>query len=94
MQHRNVRNWPPVWTRDRGQGLKTVRGEVGKLAFIYSNPAVSTRCYLVIDYNGENYVGTLIFDDRAFCKQVTDLLRRYLGKTIQEVGAIELDHTL
>jgi hypothetical protein len=90
MRYRGLPNWPPVWTHAKRGSVKTVRGEVGVLQYVHSNSKVSGKCYLVIDYQHETYVGTLIFESRAFCKQVVDLLNLHLKKTIQAIGDLEL----
>lgn len=94
MSYRGLTNWPPIWTRARSNVVKTVRGEVGVLAYVHSNAQSSSRCYLIMDYEDETYVGTLIFGDQAFCKQITDLLRLYLKHPIKDIGDLEISHTL
>ncbi len=88
MSYRGLKNWPPVWTHARDNNFKTVRGEIGVLAYVHSNAQSSNRCYLVIDYEGETYVGTLIFGNQTFCKQITDLLRLHLKRPIKELGEL------
>ena len=78
MSYRGSSNWPPVWTHFRNGTIKTVRGEVGTLAHVHSNGLSSNRCYIVIDYEEEMYVGTLIFGDIVFCNQIRDLLKLHL----------------
>jgi hypothetical protein len=94
MSYRHSKNWPPVWTRARGDVVKTVAGEVGVLSFVHSNERLASRCYLVMDHEGETYVGTLLFDDHAFCEQVTNLLRLYVNRSIKDIGDLDLSHTL
>jgi len=94
MDHRTVPNWPPIWTRSLKEGVKTVRGEVGTLSYVYANELVSNKCYLVIDYQNESYVGTLIFDDSIFCGQITKLLRQHVGRAISEIGDLNVSHLL
>jgi hypothetical protein len=94
MQHRGVPNWPPVWTRARDNTVSTVRSEVGVLTFVHAMPQVSTLCYLVMEYDGTTYVGSLIFDDHAFCKQIATLLRLNLKQPITVIGDLEVGHTL
>jgi hypothetical protein len=90
MIYRGLKNWPPAWTRTTKDNIKTVTGEVGILQYVHSNPNVSGKCYLVMDYESETYVGTLVFESHAFCKQVGDLLSFHLKMTIQEIGDLEL----
>jgi hypothetical protein len=94
MSYRGLKNWPPTWTRTRSSVVTTVRGEVGVLTYVHSNPQVSDKCYLVMDYEGETYVGTLIFENHAFCTQVGDLLGLHLKRPIKDIGDLDLSYTL
>ena len=94
MSYGGVKNWPPVWTRTERQVVKTIKGEVGLLTYVHSNPMVSSKCYLVIEYEGETYVGTLIFDTHDFCKLVGQLLTFNLRRPITEIGDLDLSHLL
>jgi len=90
-----LKNWPPVWTQTKKEGgNKLVRGEVGVLNYVHSNPKVSGKCYLVMDYEGESYVGTMTFVSHAFCKQFGDLLNRNLKRPIKDIGDLDLSHPL
>jgi hypothetical protein len=93
MSYRHVRNWPPVWTQARKEANKTLRGEIGILRYVQGGPT-SNKCYLVIDYYSEYFVGTLIFDDLSFSAQVADLLQKQVGRSIKEIGDIDLSYTL
>jgi hypothetical protein len=70
MSHRGVHNWPPVWSHGTGKNQKVVMGEIGILRYVHSVNPEAKKFYLVIEYENENYVGTLIFDDLAFCHQI------------------------
>jgi hypothetical protein len=94
MSYRGLRNWPPVWTQTRDDNVKTVKGEIGVLTYVYSNPRMSSRCFLVIDYEGDPYVGALIFESHTFCDQITHLLWGQINRSIREIGNLNLSHTL
>jgi hypothetical protein len=93
MSFHGVSNWPPVWTQVR-ERAKIVRDEVGILRYTHSYEASSNKCFLVIEYEGEHYVGTLLFDDVTFARQITVLLRQYIGRSIEEIGDLDLSFTL
>ena len=93
MRHRGVRNWPPVWTKARREDRKTVRGEVGILRYVQSMTP-SDKCYLVIEHEMQYLVGTLIFDDVTFCRQIGNLLREHVGRSITEIGDLDTSSTL
>ena len=71
-----------------------MRGEIGKLIYVYANAEISDRCFLVIDYENVSYVGTLIFNDRSVCSQILMFLRQCLGRPISEIGELDVSHTL
>lgn len=79
-----------MWTCAAKNGAKTVTGEVGVLTYVYANSRVSNKCYLIIEHEQQKYIGCLIFDDRSFCEQVSLLLRRQVGRTIQAIGDLDL----
>jgi len=39
------------------------------------------------------YVGTLLFADSVFCAQVCALLQQHLGRSIKEIGDLEVSFT-
>jgi len=39
-------------------------------------------------------MGTLLFKDAAFCRHIADLLQAQFGKTMKEIGDLELSYTL
>jgi hypothetical protein len=95
MTYRGIPNWPPSWTQSRrDMPPKIARGEVGRLKYVFANENISTKCFLVIEHDGESYVGALIFNDQALCKQITRILRAHVGRSIQEIGGLDLSHTM
>jgi hypothetical protein len=94
MSHRGVPNWPPVWTWTDGLENTHAKGEVGILkAVTLSNIGPSYRCYLHIYYEGSVYIGCLLFDDHAFCRQLAKLLEGYCNRLIAEIGGLDLSYT-
>jgi hypothetical protein len=59
-----------------------------------SNISPSDRCFLIIDYDGNEYVGALLFDDKAFCQLVFKFLLAHCGESIREIGGLDLSHSL
>ncbi len=94
MSYRGLSNWPPVWTQARRDSVKTVIGEVGTLIYVHSNPLMSSKCFLVMEHGGETYVGTLLFDNDAFCRQINILLQCHLKRSIRDIGDLDLSATL
>lgn len=94
MSYRGVSNWPPIWTQGTAKNRKIIKDEVGILTYVHDVNPESNKIYLVIQYEKEHYVGTLIFDDVKLCHQMTDLLRQHIGRPIEEIGDLDLSYTL
>jgi hypothetical protein len=95
MAYYGIPSWPPVWTKkgDDG-GVGTLRGEVGKLEYVFANERISNKLFLVMRHEGERYVGCLIFNERSLCEQMARLLRVQTGKLISEIGDMDVGHML
>ena len=87
-----VRTWPPAWWWRGGDDNKHPLGEVGILKeVIPCSVKPANRCYLIMEYEGAEYMGVLRFDSYSFCQRVYDLLLQHCGDSIRQIGAIELD---
>ena len=93
MSYRSIPNWPPVWVPRAGNDAGVIAGEVGMLKNVLYRMGVPTRCHLIVEHNGGEFIGTLLFDDAAFGWQVTQLLTKCTGRTIQEIGDLDLSFT-
>jgi hypothetical protein len=87
-------NWPPVWApADPRDGKSSLRGEIGRLKYVLCRASENT-CFLITMHNGGAYIGSLLFDDRAFCEQIGRILETCTGRTIKEIGDLDLSHLL
>lgn len=101
ISYRGIHTWPPVWTWAGGSDDSHPRGEVGILTQVNVSclPAMrpkraANRLFLYIDYNGGEYIGCLLFDDSAFCRQLGKLLQEHYGRSIKDLGDLEVGHTV
>ena len=94
MSYQGVANWPPIWVQTPGRNIKTLKGEIGILRTIVRHKQTPKRCFLMIEHDREFYIGGLNFDDAMFCEQIHDLLKSYLGRSIQKISGIDLSYTL
>jgi hypothetical protein len=96
MSYRGIRNWPPVWTlATTRKGIVTIlTGEVGVLRYVHSNILMSNKCFVAIDFQEETYIGSLIFKDHAFCRQISHLLRDHVGRSIKNIGDLDVSYLL
>lgn len=90
MNYRGLPNWPPLWCRT---GKPSLTGEIGVLTSADSD-RTGKRCYLSMEFQGERYFGTLLFDDSTFCWYICKTLKNRIGLTIKEIGELDLAHTL
>jgi hypothetical protein len=95
MSRHGVRNWPPVWMWLDGGEDEQPTGEVGTLkAVLLSRMQAADRCFLLISHQGSSYIGCLLFDDPAFCRQIVNLMKDYWDRPIAEIGSLQLSYTL
>ncbi|HEX9787243.1 MAG TPA: hypothetical protein VGB09_04415 [Candidatus Binatia bacterium] len=93
MSYRGLSNWPPIWTWRGGQENKRARGEVGVLRDVfYSRVEPRSRVYLIVEHDGEEYMGSLLFNDPAFCGQIFELLDKQRGSRVVEIGSLDVNH--
>ena len=97
LSYHGIPSWPPVWSpakpREGKQLLKVLKGEIGVLKYTLAN-ATSEKCFLVIEYDHIPYVGCLLCSDLAFSTQLASILHTQSGRTIQEIGDLDLDFIL
>ena len=87
----NGRSWPPDWLWCGGFDNTHPRGEVGFLKTVFiSRVKPSTSCFLIMEHAGAEYIGDLFISDAAFCMQIYTVLLRHCGKTLHEIGDIDL----
>jgi hypothetical protein len=95
MTYNRVRNWPPAWVWRAGDNNEQIRGEIGVLRDVFlSTIEPSTRLFLIVEYESNEYVGCLMFSDGAFCGQIYQLLRDQQGKSMVEVGSLDVSQLL
>jgi hypothetical protein len=91
MSYRGVHNWLPIWTWMRGPKDKYPKCEVGILkAVLKSRIKPEDRCFLLISYQGSEYLGCLLFDNRT----IKGVLQFCCNRSIAEIGSLDLSYTL
>ena len=89
-----MRNWPPAWLWNNGAEDTMPVGEVGFLKnVILSDIDPPTRCFLVMQHMGAEYIGCLSFGDSAFCREISRVLRDQCGRSIDEIGDLDISYT-
>ncbi len=86
-------SWPPLWVWRGGKKYTHAVGDVGVLKHVMlSNSDPCDRCLLIMEHDGQEYMGNLLFDDSAFCREIYEMLVKHCGRPIQEIGEIDLSY--
>ena len=93
MCYGGLRNWPPVWIAADPTIGRVIAGEVGILRHIEYNARYNTRCLLLVEYDGEIFIGTLRFDDIAFCSLFANTLKNHTSRSVGDIGRLDFLHT-
>ncbi|HKA34005.1 MAG TPA: hypothetical protein VKH64_12370 [Candidatus Binatia bacterium] len=92
MNYRGIPNWPPRWLPRRDHAGE-LHGEFGVLTEVDMGreaPHQPAQLFLFMNHNGREYVSAVLFSDGTFCRQLCELLKKYYGRTIEEVGGLDL----
>jgi hypothetical protein len=83
-------NWPPEWNGTYGPDNPLPRGEVGILIHVEAASILPAHCIVIIQWNHQEYVASLYFDEEDFLQEVVGLLRSCLGRPIAEIGSLDI----
>lgn len=87
--------WPPLWANvSPSRDATTVRGEVGILKDCSYSERVKNMCFLFIEHSDERYAGALVVDDPGLCRQLYGVLKQHIGRSIKEIGGLDLSRSL
>jgi hypothetical protein len=86
--------WPPAWTTTRRDVNDRPTGEIGYLERAMMHDLFDNKIFLVIEHQGFRYMGSMHFDDAGFCYQIYTFLQAHVGRSIQEIGDLDLSHLL
>jgi hypothetical protein len=91
MMFQGNRSWPPDWLWSHGCDDTHPRGEVGILKNVIRS-TTADGCFLIMEHCGAEYKGAVLLSDPAFSRVIFRLLVCSSGKTIQEIGDIDLSY--
>jgi hypothetical protein len=90
LSYRGYPMWPPIWVGLGATKGKSPQGEVGRLKEVRYYPNKPRRVFLVIDDDGEQYTGCLLFDDDSFSVLMCNFLKRYYGMPTHAIGNLDV----
>jgi hypothetical protein len=93
ISYRGIPSWPPVWTWIGGNGNERPKGEVGILKQVKPvDGQFVNRCFLWMQYQDSTYLGCLLFTATPFCHQLSNLLEKNCGQSVEYIGGLDLSH--
>jgi hypothetical protein len=92
MTYQGRPNWPPEWKGPYGPRNPLPLGEAGILLRVDTLSSIlsAPRCVLVIQWNNQEYFGSLYFDDETFMQEVVKILRDHIDRPIGEIGSVDV----
>ena len=81
--------WPPFWTNDQ----KRVRGELGTLVKAEFRPYLPTLILMWIRHEGEDFIGAHVRNE-VLCRQLHALIAQNIGRTIKQIGDLDVGFLL
>lgn len=85
-----VSNWPPAWTWSGGIFRGKPTGEIGVLTEIIPSTIRPNQMFLLVEHNGGEYIGCLMFRDLAACRQIFGILQAHRGDSMEYIGGLDL----
>ena len=67
-----------------------VYGELGTLDKTWMNTLSYDKIFIVVEYEGDRFMGTMDFDDPRFCREIYALLKSHIGLSLKEIGDLDL----
>jgi hypothetical protein len=89
-----VKAWPPTWTTTRPHKKNKPSGEIGTLEQALMTDWFDNKIFVFVQHQGFRYMGLMQFDDPKFCHEMFGLLKTNLGRSIKDIGGLDLSHTL
>jgi hypothetical protein len=95
LNNRGFPSWPPRWMPRKNSPAPEMHGEVGVLTAVtpyFPQPSrqFSPQMFFFMENQGSRYIGVVFVGDAAFCRQLAGILQDYVGRTLEDIGAIDL----
>ena len=94
MEYNGFPNWPPQWAGSYGPGTRfpiKENGVLRRVQLVGPDKIGPARLRLIIEHDGGEHNGALLFDDPSFLHQVYEKLKQCLGHPVCKIGSQETD---
>ena len=86
--------WPPHWSNTYQPKEVWPQDEIGTLERVWMDEVLDTCVFLHMRDDVFRYVGALSFTDQASCMIVFTFLKSVVGRSIAEIGDLDISHLL
>jgi hypothetical protein len=88
-----IGSWPPQWQAvDRN--VRAIEGEVGILEDVSMHDSIANKIFLAVQHRHDRHIAVLAFDDTTFVQQLYRILLKHIGRSVKEIGDLDLSHLL
>jgi hypothetical protein len=87
-------NWPPKWTTTNPDKDDKPIGEVGILEDVVMSNLIDNKIFMFMQLYGFRYMGFMGFEDPPFCNQLYLLIKANIGRSIKEIGDLDVSYLL
>lgn len=67
---------------------------MGTLTGVVTSEVIINMVFFWMEHESLRYMGTLVFDDPLWCRQIKTILESHVGYSIREIGDLDLSSTL
>ena len=86
--------WPPRWSNLYQPKANWPQGEIGTLERVWMNELLDRCVFLHMRDDVFRYIGALCLDDRSSCWLIYNFLKSLEGRSIAEIGDLDISHWL
>jgi hypothetical protein len=88
-----ITSWPPQWQLV-GNEKNQVQGELGRLEDVSMNDLIANKIFVAMEHLSDRYIAVLAFDDEMFAQQLYSILMKNIGRSIREIGDLDVSRLL
>jgi hypothetical protein len=86
--------WPPSWSSTSQPEAKCPHGEIGTLESAWMHELLDRCVFLYVSDDAFHYTGHMYFDDHDSCMMIFNFLKSVVGRSIADIGDLDISHLL
>ena len=86
--------WPPLWSNIYQGKENWPRGEIGTLEVVWMHELLDKCVFLYVRQDVFGYTGSMYFDDPGSCMMIYNFLKSVVGRSISDIGDLDVAHLL